>query len=458
MVSAKDQEEIISKKIKQFVPESACLKCEGCCRFNGRDTVWAPCERKVVPFQDYFICSLFSPLTRRCKSYDSRLLDCRIYPFLIHKKEKSVYLTADLKCPYLNERLQSKEYEDYARYLFNFLNSADGANLLSARPGLAVEYDEELKIIGKIEKGNFLGSPLAFEDKIIFDAYIQKSKHEISAHSFANIYVWRTLFDVRFNIIKEHLCVFFKDELGCFMYLPALGGRADKDILNYCFDIMDGVNADKDTSRVENIEEKDKGFYEDNGFKLLAKDPEYIYHTQDLITLCGDKFKDKRASCNYFQKNYKYSYEDLSQGAVYECLQLLAQWRKERLSKAGSNSKLSDIKFYSGILDDNCLAQEEALLNFDRLNLEGKIIRVEGKVAAYTFGFALSEETFCIFSEVADLNIKGIAQFIFRQFCSDLKKYRYINVMDDSGLKNLKDVKDSYNPARKVCLYTARKV
>jgi hypothetical protein len=53
---------------------------------------------------------------------------------------------------------------------------------------------------------------------------------------------------------------------------------------------------------------------------------------------------------------------------------------------------------------------------------------------------------FCILLEIADLSIKGASQYIFWKFSSELKDYTYINIMDDSGLLNLKTVKLSYHP------------
>jgi hypothetical protein len=59
--------------------------------------------------------------------------------------------------------------------------------------------------------------------------------------------------------------------------------------------------------------------------------------------------------------------------------------------------------------------------------------------------------------EITDLSIKGLAQFIFRAFAEELKNYRYLNIMDDSGLANLKKVKLSYHPERLVPAYIARR-
>jgi uncharacterized protein len=69
----------------------------------------------------------------------------------------------------------------------------------------------------------------------------------------------------------------------------------------------------------------------------------------------------------------------------------------------------------------------------------------------------LDKDTFCILYEITDLTIKGLSQFIFRQFCSELKDYRYINVMDDSGLENLKRVKLSYRPLKVIPAYIVKR-
>jgi uncharacterized protein len=61
--------------------------------------------------------------------------------------------------------------------------------------------------------------------------------------------------------------------------------------------------------------------------------------------------------------------------------------------------------------------------------------------------------TFCILYEITDLGIKGLAQFIFRRFSQELKGYKYINIMDDSGLENLRKTKLAYKPTRLIPAY-----
>ena len=67
---------------------------------------------------------------------------------------------------------------------------------------------------------------------------------------------------------------------------------------------------------------------------------------------------------------------------------------------------------------------------------------------AYTFGYPLNEQTFCVLFEIADLFCSGLGVFIFREFCRDaaLTPYKFINVMDDFELNNIQRTKDSYRP------------
>jgi hypothetical protein len=91
------------------------------------------------------------------------------------------------------------------------------------------------------------------------------------------------------------------------------------------------------------------------------------------------------------------------------------------------------------------------------LEVTGLLVKVENKIKAFTFGYKVSEETFCVLFEITDLSLKGISQFIFKEFCETLQGYTYINIMDDSGLENLKRVKLSYHPVKVVVSFIAKR-
>ncbi|MDD5108390.1 MAG: phosphatidylglycerol lysyltransferase domain-containing protein [Candidatus Omnitrophica bacterium] len=287
---------------------------------------------------------------------------------------------------------------------------------------------------------------LALKDKKIFYKYLALESHELSAYSFANIYIWRALYDIKWAAIEGSLCVFFSDKIGCFMYLAPLAKEKQPQVLRQAFAVMDKINQNKDISRIENIEQRDLEYYRALGYLCHEKYPDYLCLRDDLAHLAGNKFKSQRASYNYFIKHHDFDFSRMKLIDKKDCLNLFNLWLKER-------SRQSNDDIYCGMLEDNRKVIKGTFAEYKHLDLEGIVVRVEGKIKGFSFGYRLNRQTFCILYEITDLSVKGLAQFIFRQFCQELKSYKYINIMDDSGLENLRKVKLSYKPVRLIPAY-----
>jgi len=291
---------------------------------------------------------------------------------------------------------------------------------------------------------------LAIKDKKLFDKFFRLDEHELSVYAFENICIWQGLFDIEWLVIDDCLCVFFKDKFGCFLNLPPLGRKVSPEVIEKAFEILDSLNKNKSMSRIENIEAGDLPFYRKLSYKCRDKFPDYLCLRESLAGLRGNKFKTKRACFNYFVKHHKFEYAPFSLKNKDDCLGLYDCWMKERGSKNNDH-------IYLGMLKDNRACLENLLDNYPKLDSIGRVVRVDGEIKAFTFGYKLSRSVFCILFEIADLSQKGLAQFIFREFCRELKDYKYINIMDDSGLENLKQVKLSYHPSRLAPAYIARR-
>jgi len=288
---------------------------------------------------------------------------------------------------------------------------------------------------------------LCLKDKKVFDRYLSFSIHELAAYAFANIYIWKALYDIEWVVIANSLCIFFRDQVGCFMYLPPLTAREPHPaVIQQAFVIMDKFNKNKDICRIENIQQEDLGYYRSLGYIGHEKYPDYLCLRSDLARLKGNKFKSQRAACNYFIKHYDFDLGVLKSVDQADCLNLFGSWIKER--KAQCNDAV-----YCGMLEDNRRVIYEALTNYKQLNLEGIVVRVDKKIKAFSFGYRLNSNIFCILYEITDLAIKGLAPFIFRQFSQNLNGYQQINIMDDSGLENLRKTKLAYKPARLIGAY-----
>lgn len=274
--------------------------------------------------------------------------------------------------------------------------------------------------------------------------------HELSSYNFISIYIWKDLFDFFYLITEENLCIFAKNKIGTFMYLPPQGKRTSKEAIETCFKIMDGENESCAVSRIENIEKNEVRLYESMGFKIVPKDREYVCRRNSLVELKGDRFKSKRAASNYFLKNYCFSFEDFKPQFKEECLELYLRWVSNR------EAKYPD-PIYGEMLKSSFFAHKKAMENFHRLALRGKVLKIDDKISGYTFGYPINKQTFCVCFEITDLKIKGASQFIFRKFCSEIDGYDYINIMDDSGLVNLRRTKLSYHPYLEIESFIAKR-
>ncbi|MDD5292147.1 MAG: phosphatidylglycerol lysyltransferase domain-containing protein [Candidatus Omnitrophica bacterium] len=281
---------------------------------------------------------------------------------------------------------------------------------------------------------------ISLKDKAIFDRFLSCRMPQLSAYAFENIFIWQSLYDIFWAKINKSLCVFFKDRVGCFLYLSPLGKANGEDTVEKCFEIMDGFNNNPVVSRIENAEERDLDFYKGLGYKTVLAGCDYVCKKEALADLKGEAFKKKRALANNFVNKYNFQYLIYKPGDKKECIRLYLSWMKER------KSQNSD-RIYQGLLDDNFAVFKAMLECFGKLNFTGRVVKIGGRIRAFTFGYELNSDSFVILFEVCDLKLKGIAQYIFREFSRELD-YKDINIMDDSGLASLKKVKLSYRPYR----------
>ena len=291
---------------------------------------------------------------------------------------------------------------------------------------------------------------LSLRDREIFSKYLSFSSHELSVYHFINICIWIGLFEIKWAVINKGLCVFFQDKIGAFLYLSPLAQTHNPETVAEVFSILDSINANKEISRIENVEAGDLEFYRGLGLKCAQKSSDYLCSRQSLAELKGDKLKSKRAAYNYFVKNYSFELLPVTKNDLGGCLKLYQAWADDR-------RRDNPDMLYRAMLEDSFNAVEILLKNYEKLNCLGRIVKVSGKIKGFTFGYKLNADTFCVLYEITDLSIKGLAQFIFRAFSQELTDYKYINIMDDSGLDNLKKVKLSYRPVKLVPAYIIKR-
>ena len=291
--------------------------------------------------------------------------------------------------------------------------------------------------------------PLTLGDKSLFDYYARKTSCELSTYAFAPIYVWRELFQFYWTIIDNQLCVFACQNGDYFMPIMPMGASPSREAVRKSYLFMLETNQAKSIARIENVPETFVPFFQDLGFRVFRKEIEYLYTTDFLIQLKGNRYKSQRGAYNSFIRNQSemtltpYQPEDNS-----DCLELHELWRQER-------RKSSYDPLYRGMLEDSGHAHRVGLLNAEELGLDGIVVRIQGKLKGYSFGYPLNNKIYCIIFEITDTRRRGIAQFLFRELCRRKANYPFINAMGDSSLENLKRVKLSYHPTGQIRSYNA---
>ena len=294
--------------------------------------------------------------------------------------------------------------------------------------------------------------PLTLNDKPIFDAYARRTCPCLSSYAFAPLYVWWEHFQFYWVQLAEYLCLFVKQNDDYFMpILPMpceIGSRSYLNVVRNAYRLMLKLSRNPHIARIENVPQEMLPFFEKNAFCATLKETEYLYETEALSRLIGNRYKSKRSACNAFVARYPLA--TLSPYCPTDreaCFTLYDAWQTERATQCGD-------AVYRAMLDDSRSAHRIAIAHADALGLLGRVVRIDGEIRGYTFGYPLNADTFCVLFEVVDLRAKGLAQFIYREFCRELiGTYRWINAMDDSGLKNLRRVKYSYHPTQLIPSY-----
>ena len=90
---------------------------------------------------------------------------------------------------------------------------------------------------------------------------------------------------------------------------------------------------------------------------------------------------------------------------------------------------------------------ETIFSNWDALGMIGGSIFVDGRLVAFTYGSAVTTDTFDVCVEKADRRMEGAFAIINQQFAEHLpEQYIYLNREEDMGIPGLRQAKLSYHP------------
>ncbi|GHT72983.1 hypothetical protein AGMMS50262_03250 [Bacteroidia bacterium] len=280
--------------------------------------------------------------------------------------------------------------------------------------------------------------PVTINDREVIQPFFSRSTFRNCDFSFSNIFSWRNYYKTTFAVEEECLYIRFqaKDELPGYLFplgegsLPKRMERLRQDaqkrgdafqlhaITQKMFDLIE------ENLPGQFVYEKNRSFYE------------YMYSSEDLISLVGKRYQAKRNHINKFKRTYQWEYLPIKREIIPDCLILYDRWCREN---GGCNTEESLIQ--------ERIATQEVFANYEALGLIGGALRIDGEILAYSYGQPLTEDTFGIHAEKCLYEIDGGFTLINQQFAEhNCAGYRYINREEDLGLESLRQAKLSYSP------------
>ncbi len=474
----------VGQSLLQIVPSTACLHCDVCCRFPEKDSFLRPfftgdeiqgavaaglvpelfptiegAQIDLVPNPagEGYVCPAFDSATSHCRIYDVRPLDCRLYPFALmwDAGRAQVVLGWDTKCPYMRDA-PSSLVDQAAEAVAQWIEQDERVATLVRYPRLIGRFQEDvipLRTLSKVTEHVQKGKPrirrqaLTIQDQGRLEAALAVTagfqETPLAAASFAYHYIWRHRLTYTWADLQGHLCLFAESPDGIFLALPPLGeGPIDKPTAE-AFRVMREWNGVSPVTRMDNVPEDCVPALRALGYEVTEKEPDYLYAAADLVDLAGEAYRSPRAACNRFLREHCGILESYDPRDRTACMSLFHEWCEQK-QRTGPD------EWADALLEDAAGAHDTALSAYADLGLIGAVVRVAGRIRAYTLGLWLTPSVFCVLLEVADRDIVGAGAFVFREFCRQAlaKGACWINTMDDSGLPRLAKAKHWYRPAR----------
>lgn len=280
--------------------------------------------------------------------------------------------------------------------------------------------------------------PITIHDKDLLTSFIIPSDQRDCDFSFANLCSWHFLTGSSYAIIHHQLVIRFIHPEGGFEYFMPFGKES---LIPVVEELEAQALLQGEPLRLRGtspeMQEKLEQYYPTLfAYESDRNYSDYLYHRQDLAELKGKNYQPKRNHVNKFKKEYQYSFEPLTPDAIPECLQFESEWCIKH-----------------GYIENENIRNERraltfALHHFEELGLRGAVIRIAGKVVAFTFGAPINHDTFGVHYEKADISIDGSYSAINQFFAAHLpEEFIYLNREEDLGITGLRQAKMSYHPA-----------
>ena len=280
---------------------------------------------------------------------------------------------------------------------------------------------------------------LKLADQDVISDFFKRGQYQNSDCTFTNLYIWRKCYQVQWAISHDFLVI--KPSLGEDTWiLPPYGDYTKAGFIQAIEEVAAYFAAQGKHLTMKAITERQKDLLEDRFVLQEDRDLEdYLYLGTDLRELRGRKYHSKRNHLSNFWRSYPDAlYEELTEDMIPEVKAFLELWCKQKACKEGGLDKE---------LVCERRAIEEALAVYGQLPYKAAVMRLNGRIEAFTMGEWLNDRTAVIHVEKANSAINGLygaihQEFLLRQFADA----EFVNREEDTGDEGLRKAKLSYYP------------
>ena len=295
--------------------------------------------------------------------------------------------------------------------------------------------------------------PLTLSDRESMLAVTLHSGRRNCNYTFANLVGWKFLFGTEVCVLENTVVLRYTFD-GQRAYMVCTSEALSLELIQ---ELLDDSNGDLTLIGLEDSQVVQLSTLRSTSSRLQGKNSQlstniepvrdqydYIYRRTDLATLHGRHLDAKRNHIHRFRAEHpNFEYRPLTTESFDECRRLTEIWQEEKNQNDNENENRNET------INAELRVMETIFSNWEALGMIGGSIIVDGRMVAFTYGAAVTTDTFDVCVEKADRHVEGAFAIINQQFAEHLpEQYVYLNREEDMGIPGLRRAKLSYHPEK----------
>lgn len=277
---------------------------------------------------------------------------------------------------------------------------------------------------------------ITIEDRELF---MSKTDNIVnSEYQFSTMFVWQEVFGFQYERYKNTLLVFgyqHNGNLQC--YYPFGPDDELAEAIVKAVEIFRKYNMHANFRPLNEVMKNNLVYLLDFDYNIGTKPSysDYIYDYDKLCNYNGKEYRKLRKEWNRFSSRYDFEYESITEKNKNDSLSALV--------RIITNQNDYD--------SDEIQAYERLFLNYEKLNVRGGLIRIDGDIEAVAVGESLGDMVLMHLRR-CNKEFVGIYPSMLKLILNNEfndRRYRIVNTQDDMGMENIRKAKMSYKP---ICL------